>query len=1681
MKQLSYRLLFLIFCCVTFQSFGQTKGQCGTYEKSYIPIEPTHTDRFGNLYNQEELLAPRGSAPSLCKNLKVFDLDFKSTDPKVSFTNDQIETICEVFEDIEKNVILDKPKNGTKIRIEIIRTPLEENVLANATPYYEKASCGIAQSTVFNALKGGTYLPNEIMGTIRVATAFSNYWHYKKNDNNPPLAAWFDLYSVMLHEAMHILAFASKINPNTGNPLVDPAINDYSYSRWDEFLYKEDLKLPLLTKSSNDHCCELKDFDYKHIPTSTFFKGCKDADVWFRNQSGTNIATISCDGGDLSHLSNDCKKNPLQGDFVMNPYITNNVTNRFLSREEKDILCAYGYNVVAEECEIGCNAFAIKDNLSDYIKIGDVKELNVLANDIYDPLDYGWELASYDAEGLEVIADIATGKLTIKAIKNGEWNICYKLWSCKKNKCMTSCFKIVVIDPDLDKCCDKVKNCNLTCLGDFEAFTSTFELRHFLTGQTTITANNAFLVKGGINTIDLLFEGSNDADYCRDQKNGPIILNGAKTGANNTKKYLGFWSKKALDYNNNDTPYDATEGFDLPLCKRIIKGTKVAVTFWARRSEMCANLNAEIQLTLPSGGNQAINHKFVKIDSPDWQQYTVNFAPYEGEDACKLLISGIVGRGAPDDDLVHRDKAVYFHIDEIEIIYEEQFKITSQVLYLDCKKDEGTVAFTVCNQNLSCENSSGDVSPEIDLILSLPNGVTIVPNKNPNGFIGKILTIPVDAIKPGKCETYTATITGFAKTLLAQQSAVVVLLANVKSKCAPPIIKTAAKLENCSLPYSVCLSASPVPSLNLVWGSQLGTTNFSSIGSLNQTWTDVTVHGTLIMDVDYDFKDKFFYMEEGSEIVIPYNKKVSFDGCTLQGCNFMWKGINVENGRLNFTNNLISDAHWAIRANSGRVYANDNSFQNNFYGMYFENYSNLQSNITKNRIYGVGNLLPLYAGQDPIVLLRGNISRYGISLQRSFMKVGDTNDKTLKNVFSDLSIGIEVKNSYYIQAYNNEFNNIDKGPKGPFYFHYAILLLNSNGHIANNEINSGADGIAAFGGVGGTLNIVKNKLIDVSGNGIEIYNRTGSYIDVNDNLIDLKLKNNRYTGISLYRILKDETQEYGHLRVINNEIRTGDIFNDGIRVIECYSRNEYLIKDNLIIPYKASSQTQGGNSIHIINSANFQVENNGIGSKMDGIRLEDTDACMIRENFTNQKGKGYDDYSGIYANNSNGNIYCCNTMHNKKNALHFEGSCLSSNGINTTDMQNYEVGILYGYDQANGITAITGEQNLRGNIFLDFNGAVDAKHEDPDDKNVALSGYICNYFPSIMPDNVVSSDPDWFTPVTGQPLTTCDEPDAICKKTGFKLGHLDSLIVNNYFVKANLPTMQWQTEHYLYRQLSDNPEYVQTNALMAKFYEEKATSNIGLVYDIRKEMFDTDFTNTFSNELSSIDAKIEAMSEELVSIKNDEYKAQSINAELKPLLAQWAMMQANVNDYQKAKWGDIGTKNKAFVPTNDAEKIEKSVNQYVVNYHLQDNSLSNSDLSNLYQLASLCSSKNSTAIFRARTLYELVKNMVIDWSLIENCKGNTIPIGSKISKQTTGFHANVFPNPTTNQITIQVENVKNFSGEAVFYNLQGQEVYRRSISGNDTFDIENLGNGMYYIQLQQAGVCLETHKIVLIK
>ncbi len=1126
----------------SFTGYAQKNLGCGRFIKPVThayPVGPQiYSDRFNNNYSEEELEEQTAGKGFANCTSGYFHLIFSDYVPKsglpVAFTQAEKDIICQVFSDISNLVVAKKPDTKVVIKITKNQIPTGTNpsdnsdveIAAIGSGIYEN-KCGIENTNAMKVITTGLPYGKRNHGYIILNKDITNWY---TGTSLPIPSGKYDLFTIVYHEAMHILGMGSNIKES-----------GFFRTTWDYYLKSNNpMGVSLLDYNSKGKCCD------EHILNSQFLAidfsniGCKtNQGVYFQTNTKVPLALLSYTGSQaeaLSHLCTD-KVDYLMGlDFPLGQ-------RRTITDEEKSILCTLGYSTTAckgSECNpvaVQTGPFIVKPGGKIILGLKDLV-LNTSPNATLSTIPMTSSLA--------LTTSIVNNEIVCLAgTKVGQYPLKYTVQGCSQEHLCDEGEIMIVITDVVEKNCGN-DNCELL-YENFEKFNNHEELRYFLSVKRNGFAYD-YVTPFAENSADLLNSKAPVATtwYCSPKNDK--ILTPSNDATQNGSKFLGI-AVRNIDYEN------LPEGVTFPLCKPIQPGQTAEVSFFAAAYKDCKESNIEL-----------------------------NFM------ASKPLSS-----------------------------YDIHTKPTVKI---------GPIYVPLPTANLS----------------SAPVGATTMNNVKFFKYTQVITNNTSENLNYLSLSTFTKTphsIAGIGTNYGY------VYIDEVSAKLQEPCV-----IIPPTGTFSTCITETPDPKKDLIWGKPNTTTKFSSLGVIpNGTWNTVTVYGQLILDQDVSFLNKTFYMEEGSEIVIPYNKKVSFDGCTLQGCKFMWKGISVENGRLSFTNNLISDAHWAIKANDGRVYANDNAFQNNFYGMYFENYFNLQSNITKNRIYGVGNLLPLYAGQDPIVLLRGNISRYGISLQRSLMRVGDTNDKTLKNVFSDLSIGIEVKNSYYLQAYNNEFNNMDKGPKGPFYFHYAILLLNSNGHIADNEVNSGADGIAAFGGVGGTLNIVKNKLIDLSGNGIEIYNRTGSYIDINDNLINLKLKNNRYTGISLYRILKDETQEYGYLRVINNDIQTGDIFNDGIRVIECYSRNEYLIKDNQIQPHKASSQTQGGNSIHIINSANFQVENNGIGSKMDGIRLEDTDACFLLKNFTQNTGSSFDDFNGIYENNSNNNVLCCNKIHNKK--MHF--------------------------------------------------------------------------------------------------------------------------------------------------------------------------------------------------------------------------------------------------------------------------------------------------------------------------------------------------------------------------------------------------------------------------------------------
>ncbi len=226
MKKLIFSIL--LFCTLSLYLKAQKNDVCGIYTKpiTYTNQVYTHYDRFGNEYTDDELdiRLLKGFTPADCKSgyyKLIFNNDFSDTEKAV---------FCQVFQELSDLIPAPKPiLSGYEIPILIdIAAAVKNNdpstspiglAWAAATPLYNQ-SCGIQTPLALQyILSGGTSKPNQYIGTILVNDTYrqSKSFHLDLN-NGPTNPLYGDLYTIAMHEALHILAFSSLIGTN-GTPV----------------------------------------------------------------------------------------------------------------------------------------------------------------------------------------------------------------------------------------------------------------------------------------------------------------------------------------------------------------------------------------------------------------------------------------------------------------------------------------------------------------------------------------------------------------------------------------------------------------------------------------------------------------------------------------------------------------------------------------------------------------------------------------------------------------------------------------------------------------------------------------------------------------------------------------------------------------------------------------------------------------------------------------------------------------------------------------------------------------------------------------------------------------------------------------------------------------------------------------------------------------------------------------------------------------------------------------------------------------------------------------------------------------------------------------------------------------------------------------------------------------------
>ncbi len=508
---------------------------CGSLhpQKSHEDIKPigatirdedeVYSDRFGNYYSAEDLEMPKGSRGEQTSNGLPIKLETGYFNP--GFDEAVPENVRVVFNQvltdllpiISQNTPTNSCTDNAELNIAVfwgdfndpgsavweragintMATPLPEpndGVLGTATPFYEfgiTPGCeGLLIDRPFSKLNGGSLRrPGNQDGRILINSEVDlyseeNYPGQTITYNFDPSAGTvqaneFDLYTILLHEVMHVLGFASRIRPNLPE-----------YSRWDLALNNLTDNSHFIAPLADSPFCYDRPDDFMDWVNNNWlnapqvgFNGTDELAI----TNGTAVNSIAELDGLFSHLENH------NGDFVnyvMRPSILAGVENRSLSNQEVDILCEMGYSTNSTSCT-NCYAIStaesgnsvLNTNLCNPTQDLCTNQLHTFdMQDLINPslsggsINWGVPFASFNGMPTndEQVSMSITGQsleITVNISANGRLKVFFPYQYCDEDRTELSTYNFSV-----DNYCDicpttSAEPCeNISCYSDFENY-----------------------------------------------------------------------------------------------------------------------------------------------------------------------------------------------------------------------------------------------------------------------------------------------------------------------------------------------------------------------------------------------------------------------------------------------------------------------------------------------------------------------------------------------------------------------------------------------------------------------------------------------------------------------------------------------------------------------------------------------------------------------------------------------------------------------------------------------------------------------------------------------------------------------------------------------------------------------------------------------------------------------------------------------------------------------------------------------------------------------------------------------------------------------------------------------------------------------------------------------------------
>jgi uncharacterized repeat protein (TIGR01451 family) len=794
--------------------------ECGSYLK---PIDTSAIFKINTIYNDQLIFTDRFKNKYNFNELLIYQQNNQNNNPNSGLAHpasyicyadlfslhfiDEVNSgygfslaanrdlVCQVFRDISRLLEDIYPTNPVRVHIYIA----SDQSIGLAIPGSSVPAGKLGMASAFSTEPIGlsnAFIDNAVYTTIRSGiSAYQNISHIPQNSDafyhgyvviNFNNINWytnynstaisptqFDLYTTVLHEALHLLGLTSQLDQNGS------ATNNL-FSRYDDYLYRNSISNKVLTYNAitkqitntsgltnlATSCATPNNFIFNG--TNTTGQAVYTSNAWAPGQS---LSHFGCSGTGPCNASYS-KPN---SDYVLNPCIGSGSSylKRHPNQKEVYALCDLGYNLKSISSIV-----AYGENINNDSAAGDVYKMYNTCNtpciavgksDYYTTdymtsisLNYNTQILNNDipnSAGASIsrieLLDTSKGKVTYTAngftfIPNlnvtGEVILVYFPICTSSNRLGSLTFITILVASQPLPPCIPDGSCNLICNGGFEETNLGTSL-----GDFRISIGNTpdiYVTENGKTNIRDNYTGQKK-DYligsinCSTFKYSPVDTNGEK-------QYIGIGTGIASQYIEAvrfklKTPLQANTTYLLSyLSKQLVAGCPpFKILVYGDSTSPCplpSITNIDGTNSICGFNASLLNDTSISpiINKATWTKYSDTITPTK-------KITDLI--------LVPFNKTVdiYAYFDNFELTKPNLplLKIISNASTLSpCISTTNFITYTIC-----LNNTTGSNTVPIPLQLNLPNGINILANSSFNAT-GQYI-IPINTISTSNCITLT--------------------------------------------------------------------------------------------------------------------------------------------------------------------------------------------------------------------------------------------------------------------------------------------------------------------------------------------------------------------------------------------------------------------------------------------------------------------------------------------------------------------------------------------------------------------------------------------------------------------------------------------------------------------------------------------------------------------------------------------------------------------------------------------------------------------------------------------------------------------------------------------------------------------------------------------------------------